>query len=250
MLPFIDDLIEAQKGIGRPGGAPPKRVMSSGAHGYLSGEIRCIAELQCDGAVIFTKKGESPHSEAYLYYLAGIPFRAGISSEFSGGVLSHWEKPLPNTHPVDRHLCLVASIGIPRAGRHLELKTPPEANEEADQAVTRLGLQRKHFVLFLIQKASGYDLPRKVSKSIPVAVAADNTLFVIREGAYRAETVYGGGAAIDAALMERAALAVTDRPLDAYVAEAVRCPVRFLSQPRRKDTETGNRHFVRVCRPR
>ncbi len=231
MLPYIDDVIVAQHASeGCDGGSATAR---------LSKEIRRIAELRFDGAIIFTRKGESPHAEAYLYYLAGIPFRVGMSSEFAGGVLSHWEKPLPTTHPVDRHLSLVASMGIPRAGRHLELKTPPEAAEEADYVVARLNLKRKDFVLFLARDDTGNGLPKVISKSMPVTVAAGNTLCVISAGECRDEAVYGGGPATNTALMRHAALAVTDRLLDTYLARAVRCPVRLLSWYCRRDAERG-----------
>jgi hypothetical protein len=81
--------------------------------------IRTISELGCDGAVIFTSPGQSPYPDAYRCYFAGIPFRLGMSSEFDGGVLSHWAKPLPSIRPVDRYLSLVTSVGLPGAGRRL-----------------------------------------------------------------------------------------------------------------------------------
>lgn len=87
---FVDQVVELQEG---------------------SDWIKEIGETHSDGAIIFTARGESPHPHGYRCYLAGIPFRAGISSEFSGGVLSRWAKPLPNKPPVDPYLSLVASVG-------------------------------------------------------------------------------------------------------------------------------------------
>jgi hypothetical protein len=75
-----------------------------------------IRNLECDAAVVFTSPGQSPHSAAYLCYLAGIPVRIGRSLEFGGGVLTHWVKTLPEKDPVDRHLSLLRLIGLPGAG--------------------------------------------------------------------------------------------------------------------------------------
>ncbi len=99
LTPFVDQVIQLSRG---------------------SDSIGEIGETHCDGAIIFTARGESPHPDGYRCYLAGIPFRAGMSSEFAGGVLSHWVKPLPNTKPpVDPYLALVASIGAPVQGATL-----------------------------------------------------------------------------------------------------------------------------------
>jgi ADP-heptose:LPS heptosyltransferase len=55
-----------------------------------------IAQLvQCrfDAVIIFTQPFQSPYSVAYFSYLAGIPIRAGQSSEFGGSLLSHPVQP-------------------------------------------------------------------------------------------------------------------------------------------------------------
>lgn len=68
---------------------------------------------QFDAAIVFTHPGYSPHPLAYLCYLAGIPQRFGQSSEFGGGVLSHWVKPLPTTTTIiEYYLFLLQSIGL------------------------------------------------------------------------------------------------------------------------------------------
>ncbi|MBD2777164.1 hypothetical protein ICL16_35255 [Iningainema sp. BLCCT55] len=75
-------------------------------------ELALISQLrQCafDAAVIFSNAKESPYPLAYMCYLAGIPIRIGQSQEFGGGVLSHWVKPLAQTHSADQYLSLVES---------------------------------------------------------------------------------------------------------------------------------------------
>lgn len=89
---------------------------ASGSGSPNSAEIEALIvklrSYQFDAAVIFNSSFQSPYPLAYLCYLAGIPIRLGQSKEFGGSVLSHWVKPPPDNHSVDRHLFLLESLGL------------------------------------------------------------------------------------------------------------------------------------------
>jgi ADP-heptose:LPS heptosyltransferase len=63
-----------------------------------------------DVAIVFSDRQVSPHTLAYLCYLAGIPIRIGQSQEFGGGVLTEWVKGEheQNEHPVE----LLDAVGL------------------------------------------------------------------------------------------------------------------------------------------
>ena len=71
--------------------------------------IETLQTKQLDAAIIFTK--ESPYPFAYLCYLADIPIRIGLSTEFGGGVLSHPLGPPENSK--NRYLYLLESANLP-----------------------------------------------------------------------------------------------------------------------------------------
>jgi ADP-heptose:LPS heptosyltransferase len=209
LLPFFDRLIET---------------------GQDAGHIGRIADLHCDGAFILTKRGESPHPDGYKYYLAGIPMRAGISSEFSGGVLSHWVRPLPNMHPVDRYCSLMAAAGIPGAGRRLELQVPRETAGEAKKMLEAIGhVERKDFVFLLLKQDLLRTLAGHLLRNAPAAFLSDiHTVPPVRALLGPAGENGSTGAAIRGALIGRAALTITDDPMYACMADALDCPVLFL----------------------
>ena len=85
-----------------------------------------------DAALIFTSFSQSPFPPGYACYLAGIPIRAGQTSDFGGSVLAPTIVPAPwDAHQVDRNLHLVEALGIPAAGRQLELHVPARAEQAA-----------------------------------------------------------------------------------------------------------------------
>jgi ADP-heptose:LPS heptosyltransferase len=59
----------------------------------LSALIDRLAAARLDAALVFTTTGESAFEVAHLAYLAGIPVRAGLATEFGGGVLSPCIRP-------------------------------------------------------------------------------------------------------------------------------------------------------------
>lgn len=96
-----------------------------------------------DVALIFGSASYSPYPVAYACLLAGIPIRAGLSSEFGGAALSHWVRPLPEPPATleDQYLLLLRAVGllnaVPAKQYALEPETQvlaPEAAAEAEAA--------------------------------------------------------------------------------------------------------------------
>ena len=66
------------------------------------------------GAVILSEPGWTPLEVAHLCYLAGVERRAGLAGEFGGAVLSD-PVPEPAHAPgPERHLALLAALGLDR----------------------------------------------------------------------------------------------------------------------------------------
>jgi len=87
--------------------------------------VRRVAAGGYDAMLVFTSPTQSPWPAAHVGLLAGIPVRAVHSVEFGGAVASHWITPPPDeTHQVDRCLHLLEALGVPPAGRELELALP------------------------------------------------------------------------------------------------------------------------------
>jgi len=74
--------------------------------------VDALIASRADAALIFTERGSAPYAPAYLCYLAGIGFRAGIESEFSGAVLSPAVRVAAEFDDVGRHLALLELVGI------------------------------------------------------------------------------------------------------------------------------------------
>lgn len=87
--------------------------------------VELIAGRRYDAMIVLTSASQSPWPVAYVGMLAGIGLRAVHSTEFGGAVATHWVTPPPDgTHQVDRCLHLLAALGVPLAGTHLELDIP------------------------------------------------------------------------------------------------------------------------------
>ncbi len=197
-----------------------------------------MSSLHYDIAVIFTSPGQSPHADAYSCYLAGIPVRIGISAEFAGGVLSHWTKPLPNIHPVDRHFSLMASIGLANAGRRLELRLPLDSSCGGSEHPA-LRQKGQYAALICSGGADGaltgalvdrLEVPVVSARAMPDGVSLEYRSrgrddIVIEEGEDR------GTEMLEAELVNLALLTLTDDCLVALMAEAFGCPVLFFTNP-------------------
>lgn len=152
--------------VPRPGGVTPQYAMagddlivggvswrsrraSRGASSALSARSwRGISRLRArrfDAALIFGSPSYSPYPIAYACLLAGVPIRAGLSSESGGAALTHWVRPLPEPPATreDQHLLLLRALGLmtaPPARRYqLEAETEILAREEAIAAESSYG---------------------------------------------------------------------------------------------------------------
>lgn len=100
-----------------------------------------IAEKRFDAVMIFTSFSQSPWPPAYACYLANVPRRAGQAGDFGGSLLTDVVAPLGReAHQVDRNLHLLEALGLPIAGRHLEVAVPPGGDARAALLLARLGL--------------------------------------------------------------------------------------------------------------
>jgi ADP-heptose:LPS heptosyltransferase len=135
LLPWVDEVITwraSWQDIGPAAVPDPHR------------EAELIERLQggrFDAAFVFTSFSQSPHPPAYACLMAGIPIRIGQSKEFGGALLTRWAKPPPDSgHQAERNLHLLESVGIPAAGRDLEIRIPAEAQAAADAALREAGV--------------------------------------------------------------------------------------------------------------
>lgn len=103
--------------------------------------VERIAAGSFDAALVFTSWAQSPWPAAYACYLAGVPVRAGESKEFGGSLLTHTAEPLGDeAHQVDRNLHLLQALGIPPAGRHLDLALSADAEDGAARLLADVGV--------------------------------------------------------------------------------------------------------------
>src|SRR5581483_2083019 len=94
--------------------------------------IRVLEGFHFDAALIFTSFSQTPHTPAYVCYLAGIPLRAGESLEFGGSVLSHELKGTPvHIHQAERNLRLVEHLGFKVRERQLVIALPGDERRQA-----------------------------------------------------------------------------------------------------------------------
>lgn len=97
-----------------------------------------------DVMVVFTSFSQSPWPAAYAGLLAEIGTRIVHSGEFGGSVATHWVTPPPDTtHQVDRCLHLLAAVGVPIPdgpdARAPRLHLPPDAAAAAEQVLAAAG---------------------------------------------------------------------------------------------------------------
>ncbi len=94
--------------------------------GQRSGLVRLlglsawIRAQRFDAALVFHTSFRS----ALLAALAGVPVRAGLSSEGRGFLLTHKAARDRAAYEVDEHLTVLGLIGVPPDGRAMELNAP------------------------------------------------------------------------------------------------------------------------------
>jgi ADP-heptose:LPS heptosyltransferase len=136
LIPWIDQVISWrptwQELHGKIGLEPERELLL----------IRKFREEAFEYAFIFTSFTQSPYPPAYACYLAGIPFRIGLSVEFGGVILSHWGKPPEiSSHQVDRNLRVIRLAGINDAGSDIRLSIPEKIKESARDLLSFQGVE-------------------------------------------------------------------------------------------------------------
>ncbi|MDA8390912.1 MAG: glycosyltransferase family 9 protein [Gammaproteobacteria bacterium] len=107
-----------------------------------------LAMRQFAAAFLFTNAGETPYAAAFVAAAAGIPVRVGQSQEWGGGLLTDWVKPSRDDgHPVDRHLHLLETVGVPAAGRDLRLAVPDSARWRVRSRLREAGIRGRFVVV-------------------------------------------------------------------------------------------------------
>jgi ADP-heptose:LPS heptosyltransferase len=225
----------------------PSWQQLSGQNSATGGEPPVERELldrltaaRYDLLLVFTSFSQSPWPVAHLGLLAGIGTRVVHSREFGGAVATHWVTPPPDrTHQVDRALHLLAALGVPDRGRAPALRVPPDA----DEAAARLAPPGPFAVL-----APGASCParrypaerfgaaaaRLAAGGLPVlvaATAAEDELVarvVTAAGHPGVTRVPPAPLTVFAALLRRAAVAITNNSGGMHIADAVGTPVAVM----------------------
>ncbi|SHF29471.1 glycosyltransferase family 9 protein [Streptoalloteichus hindustanus] len=139
LLPGVDGMLVVspswQDASGQPEADPVRAAWREHAL------VKMVAARDYDAMVVFTSARQSPWPAAHVGMLAGIGVRAVHSTEFAGAVATHWVTPPSDRyHQVDRCLHLLSALGVPDAGRELELRVPADAEVAATTALGRAGL--------------------------------------------------------------------------------------------------------------
>jgi ADP-heptose:LPS heptosyltransferase len=213
--------------------------------------IEQLREHQFSMAVIFTSFSQSPFPAAYACYLAGIPYRAGFSKEFGGGVLSHFSpSPADELHQVDRNLKLLETIGIYAQNNRPELYISNDVQERVNELLysVRVNPQMPFIVL-----APGAGCPARRYDPLRFAeatriLAAQTELHLVVVGSEREseslgpvlqvaeENLYGnlhslvGKTSVPelAAIIEQASLTIAHNSVPMHIADAFGCPMVIL----------------------
>ena len=136
LLPWINDVIQWRpiwQDVGGRMAFDPAREREL---------ITLLAEQDFDAALIFTSFSQSPHTPAYVCYLAGIPLRAGESNEFGGSTLSTQLQGAPvEMHQVERNLRLVEYLGFVARDRSLKVFLPQNEDATHFSLLTSVGVE-------------------------------------------------------------------------------------------------------------
>jgi ADP-heptose:LPS heptosyltransferase len=239
LLPWVDDVI-AWRAIWQDVGG--RMTFDSAREREL---IKLLTERHFDAALVFTSFSQTPHTPAYVCYLAGIPLRAGESREFGGSTLSTELQGAPTElHQVERNLRLVEYLGFVARERRLTVSIPDEARKAIRALLQQYGIDPDGSFILLHPGASakarrypaeqfGRVAHLLAQRGWPVLVTG-----VEREGALLAEVkqqaaqtrlLVGQTTLVEyAALIERAALVICNDTLPMHLADATRTPTVVL----------------------
>lgn len=115
---------------------------SPGIHQGLRGKWRLAKELQKEGFEVALLL-QNAFEAALISFLAGIPLRAGYSTDGRSFLLTHpvsVDDRLRKGHQVDYYLGMVGSLGFQIAQRTPSLKVSEKRQEEAERRLRFLGL--------------------------------------------------------------------------------------------------------------
>lgn len=205
--------------------------------------VSALRESRFDAAFIFTSFSQSPYPLAYACYMAGIPVRAGQSKEFGGSVLSHWVRaPADSMHQAERNLHLLASVGVAPSGAELTLAVPPESRASAHESLRRRGIDPEGRYVVVAPGAScaarRYDGARFAEATRLITAESGASAVVVGSAKERALVEAVASAAAPravalagvlslpelAAVIERAAVVVTNNSACLHIADAFRRP--------------------------
>ena len=233
LLPWIDDVMIW-------------RAIWQDVGGHMAFDPACERELigqlakrEFDAAFIFTSFSQSPHTPAYVCYLAGIPLRAGESNEFAGSTLSTQLQGGPTEmHQVERNLRLVEHLGFVARDRTLKVFLPH--NETIPSLLEHVGIQLEEPYILLhpgaSAKARRYPSNRFGSVANLLTQRGWQVLVtgVEREALLLQDVQHGAPdvhvlmekttLAEYAALIDRASLVICNDTLPMHLADAVRTP--------------------------
>lgn len=254
LLPWIDQILERKVVWQDASGDMPQDPEREGEF------IQQLAAGDYDAAFIFTSFSQSPYPPAYACYVAGIPLRVGQSKEFGGSVLSHPVPPHPDAgHQVDRNLHLLASVGIPVHGHHLELRVPEQDRASAAAALRSLGVHPEDGYVVLAPGAScsARRYPPHRYAEVARRLTAQSGLPVVvvggpREAEVSAPVRAAGPGVVSlvgtttvaelAAVVAGAALVVTNNSAPLHLADAFRRPCVVLYSGTEHESQFVPRH--------
>jgi len=203
--------------------------------------IASLAERHFDATLIFTSFSQTPHTPAYVCYLAGIPLRAGESNEFGGSTLSTQLQGAPTEmHQVERNLRLVEQLGFVARDRTLKISLPNDTRATIPALLESAGIQSDEPYIVLhpgaSAKARRYPADRfgKVAEQLlqrgwqVLVTGVEREAALLHEVQRQAPNAHmlveKTTLAQYAALIERAGLVICNDTLPMHLADAVRTP--------------------------
>lgn len=199
--------------------------------------IERLREGAYDAAVIFTSFSQTPYGAAYASYLAGIPVRVGQARDFGGGLLSTCIAPLDDAaHQVDRNLHVLRALELEACDARMALEVPAHIAARADALLADAGIARYDDFIAIAPGAScdarRYDakqfavVARRLAQRAPLPVVvvgneADRARMATWPPNPRVVSLAGATSVPElAAVIERAALVVTNNSGSMHIADA------------------------------
>jgi len=206
-----------------------------------------LAAGRFDAAVIFTVYSQSPLPAATLCYLAGIPLRVAHCRENPYGLLTDW---IPETEPastirheVRRQLDLVTSVGASCSEEAMRIVVPSAARAAMRRTLRDMGIGSRDRLIVLHPGATAPSrtypadrfadvariLVQRTDATIVVTGSSDERALARSVAATGCERIVNGAGRFTlpelSALIERAALLVSNNTGPVHIASSVGTPV-------------------------